>query len=58
MSRTRKASTKKNTKKPKEPRNLEAIKAHFRKAGVVKDKRKKREDDAGKLQKSHDEEWE
>lgn len=50
--------TKKDKKKVKEPRNLEAIKAHFRKAGVVKDKRKKRENDAGKLQQAHEDEWE
>ena len=49
--------TKKDKKKPKEPRNTEAIKAHFRLAGSMKDKRKKREDDEGKQQRALEEEY-
>ncbi len=49
---------KKEKKKAKEPRNMEAVSAHFRLAGSMRDKRKKREDDKGKQERTQNAEWE
>lgn len=48
---------KKKKNKVKEPRNSHAINAHFRKAGPLKDKRKKREEDHGKQKLNELDEW-